>query len=170
MSMNWSELIDAAEEGGGFEPIPAGDYLALVQDAVAAPATTGKPMVKATFRCLEGPFATRLVWNNFVLSKDNPNALKWFFRHMAVFGMDRSFFALNPSMEAVAARMKGQTVIISVTADREYGGQKQNDVKSLRVANVPGTPPVTPPAETPTPAPVPATETAATGTAPAVPF
>lgn len=172
MSMNWSELIDSAEEGGGFDVLPAGDYLAVVQDATAQDASTGKPMVKATFKITEGPYAGRLIWNNFVLTRDNPNALKWFFRHMQAFGLQRDFFAMNPSMSAVAEQLKNKEVVITLTANREYQGQRQNDVKSIRAAGIPNQGP----APTPAPAPAPTNDTPSaeaqtnTGTAPPVPF
>lgn len=152
MSMNWSDLIGSAEEGGGFDVVPAGDYLAKVVEASALDATTGKPMVKAKFQIIEGAFATRLVWNNFVLTKDNPNALKWFFRHMAAFGLDRSFFALNPSMAQVAANIQDKIVIITLKSDRLYQGIPQNDVTAVRPApNVPGRPVSTPTPSAPNP-------------------
>lgn len=178
MSMNWQDLITQAEEGGGFDALPEGPYEAVVSDAVAKNATTGKQMIVATFDITAGPYKGRKVWNNFVISKDNPNALKWFFQHMKALGLGADFFAHNPSLEAVAAQLKGKTCTLQV-AQKTYQGETRNEVKKITSSGgapaSPGgfgtaAPTPTPQAETPTPTPAPTPETPAQGAPPAVPF
>jgi hypothetical protein len=131
VSMNWKDLID---EAGGidFTPVPAGTYNVVADKAEATTASTGKPMVKVVFKIEDGPQAGRLIYNNFVVSSDNPNALKFFFKHMAVFGMSTEFFDMNPSMGQVAGQVQGKRCQVMLDPPREYGGSMQNgNVKAV---------------------------------------
>src|SRR5262245_57177872 len=91
--IDWDTLMGQAAKGGFGEPLPDGDYNVTVQKAQATTASTGSPMIKTTFVVEDGDHAGRKVFNNFVLTMDNPAALSFFFQHMAALGIDRTFFA-----------------------------------------------------------------------------
>lgn len=86
-TMSWDELIK--NSAGSFDPVPNGDYDVLCVEASAAQTQNAKAMVKAKFRIQGGPHDGRHLWNQFVISPENPNALSFFFQHMKVFGIDR---------------------------------------------------------------------------------
>ncbi len=57
----------------GFEPIPAGKYLAVITESEMKPTKKGVGnFLQLTFQILEGEFKGRLVWAR--LNLDNPNA------------------------------------------------------------------------------------------------
>lgn len=179
MSIDWAALAKEAE--AAFSPVPAGDYNALVTEASAVVASTGKPMVKVKFKITDGPHANRVIFNNFVVSADNPTSMGFFFKHMKAFGMDAAFFASQPTMDAIAERMTNQTVTITVNL-RKYQGEDQNGVATVKPAasgpaglpvppapSVPGAVPTPPPGIPGVPVPPAAPPVAAPPTAPAAP-
>lgn len=175
MSMNWQELLDTAAEGGTYEALPEGPYQVQVDSAEAKNASTGKPMIVAKFKVMAGPYAGRLVWNNFVVTSDNANAMSWFFRNMAALGLDKSFFAMNPSLEAVAAALVGKQCEIGVT-QKTYNNEIRNDVKSIKAlaagaasAAAPQQAAPASPSPAPTPEPQPQAQPAEQSPAPAQP-
>lgn len=129
-TMPWSELIKEAEAGGAGEPVPEGPYRCEITKAEAKAASTGKNMIVAGFKILDGPYAGRPLYNNFVLSTGNPNALAWFFKNMASMGLAKDFFAMNPSLESVAAQLIGKRAILSVGV-KTYNNELRNDVKGM---------------------------------------
>ena len=57
----------------GFDPIPAGKYLAVITESEMKPTKSGVgQFLQFTFQILEGEFKGRLVWAR--LNLDNPNA------------------------------------------------------------------------------------------------
>lgn len=128
--VNFADLLNEAGPDGG--EIPDGVYDAQVEQAEAKIASTGKPMVVARFRILTGPHANRVVVNNFVISQGNPNALRFFFQHMAVFGMNRDYFSTpGLQLEQVALNLIGRQA--RLTLGTKDGRQNVN-----RVEPVPG--------------------------------
>ena len=136
---NWLDLMkDSQSAGGGFAPLPEGDYDLKVLEASATTTSTGKPMFKLKNEVQSGPHAKRLVWDNIVVSTDNPTALGFFFRKMKALGLDENFFATGP----------GDGQITSALTGRSFRGKIS-----------PGAPVAAPyaaPAPAPAPAPVPA--------------
>lgn len=136
-SINFADLYDQA--GQGFEPIPDGTYDIEVTKAEAVTSSTGKPMIKVQHKIVGGPHDGRQLFDQFVLSVDNPNALSFFFQHMAAFGLDRPFFAANPPMEQVAATLVGRNAVATV-GTREWQGQDRNEVQGYKPGNNPAAP------------------------------
>jgi hypothetical protein len=131
LSYNWEDLMKQADEAGGFEPLPAGEYGVECIKAVGKTAKSGRDMVTATFKVIGGPNNGRVVTNNYVLVTDKPQALQIFFRNMMVFGMSREFFAAKPSMAAVAAQMVGKKCTLDVTVE-PYGDRETNQVRNTK--------------------------------------
>lgn len=57
----------------GFEPLPEGDYLVRMNRVTFEPCRNGK-MVKAGFQVVNGDYAKRLVFENFLVEHSNPKA------------------------------------------------------------------------------------------------
>lgn len=127
MSVNWQDLIDTAGETGA---LPAGEYDVRVDSAEAGSSSTGKTMFKCKFTVVGGPLAGRPVWNNFVLSPENPNALSFFFQHMGALGLSRDFFASNPTAEATAQALVGRECRLKLS-QREWNGSTRNNVDTV---------------------------------------
>lgn len=159
-SMDWNGLIKQAESAGGGDPIPPADYPVTVASCEAKTTSTGKPMLKVKAKVIGGPYDGRVLWNNITLSVENDNAVAIFMRHMAAFGLDKTYFAQQPSFEQVAQALLNRQALWSVKMG-EYKGQKKNevdDIKPFLGASVvpPTAAPVAPPsAVPPAPAPVP---------------
>ena len=56
-----------------FDPLPAGNYVAIVTDSDIKPTRSGRAL-KLTFRIVEGQFNNRLVWANLNIENASPQA------------------------------------------------------------------------------------------------
>lgn len=128
-SVSWGDLQKAAGEAG-FDPVPAGPYDVIVDSATAKKAGTGKDMITCQFRVQGGPYDGKIIFNQFVLSPENPNALAFFFRHMAAMGLGEAYFASNPQLERVAADLQGRACRITVSV-REWNDTMRNQVDAV---------------------------------------
>lgn len=166
-TVNWQELMGEAQNGTA-GVVPPGEYDVVVAEATAATSQSGKLMFKCKMRVIFGPHTDRMIYNNFVVSPESANALKFFFQHMAIFGLDSNFFAQNPAPEYVAQILLGRQCKLR-TELRQYNGADQVDVKAVMpptpgvVPQAPGAavpqaavPAPAPVAPAPAPAPVPA--------------
>lgn len=131
----WDELMeDAQSAGASFEPLPRGDYDLVITKAEATQAkTSGNTMYKVTCEVESGPHAKRKVFNNFVVTPDNGNALSWFFRNMKTLGLNADFFRQRPSDEQVAQALLGRRFKGTVDI-REWNGEERNELKNLAPA------------------------------------
>lgn len=168
---SWATLAEQAGDVSGFTALPAADYDFVVIEAKATATTKGKTMFKLTNEIISGPYAKRRVWANLVVSPENPVALNIFFRQMAAIGVDKSYFATNPSDSNVAETLVGKTFRGQVVI-KQWQGEDRNEIKSysrLNRTEVSSTPPVPPTAAaSPTSSP-PAPAGVAPAPAPAAP-
>lgn len=169
---SWGDLLnDAGGAGDSYDPIPTGDYDFVISQADATQSQNGKTMYKIRAKVESGPHADRLVFEQFVVSPENPVALSIFFRQMGVLGLGRDFFASDPADHQVAEallgkRFRGQVVI------KTWQGQEKNEIKQFFTAvsgalgngTTPGAAPAVPAAA---PAPAAAAPPAAPAPAPA---
>lgn len=128
MSINFNELITKAGTSD-FALLPDATYDVVIEKAQHVTTSTNKPMIKATGIVQGGPNNGRKLFTQYVLSADNANALKFFFDHMAAYGLDKTFFAGNPSMDLVAQAIIGKSVRFEV-GSKVYQGQDRNEVKN----------------------------------------
>jgi hypothetical protein len=171
-SLNWDSLIaEAGETANSFEPLPKGDYELKVIEAKATTTQTGKTMFKLTTEVQGGPHANRRVWDNLVISPENPKALNMFFMKAGVLGLTREYFKSNPTNAAIEAALMNRAFRGSV-GTRTYNGNISNgiaqyhkDETATAASATPFAPPAAAPAAAPAPAPVAA---AAPAPAPAV--
>lgn len=175
MTVSWDDLIrDAGDAAKTFEPIPEGDYDFEVVDVKAEMTKDGKKKkynMKA--KVVGGAHNGRFVWDNIVLTTDNPNALGFFFRKMASMGLDSEYFRTQrPTDEQIVATMKGRRFRAKI-GHRMYNGEKKTEIKSYfpaasgaaggglppsvqgAVAPPAPAPQAAPPAPAPAPAPAP---------------
>lgn len=136
--VNFNDLLKAADDAG-FSIVPASDYEAEVATAEAKTTSTGKNQIAIRFKILAGPQAGKSVFNNFVISPDNANALGFFFRHMAALGLEREFFAGNPPLNQAAALLVGKRATITVAVE-QWNGADRNRVNGVKKsgAGLPG--------------------------------
>lgn len=129
--INFGQLMEQAS--AGFEPVPDGTYDVEVVKADAVTSSTGKPMIKVQHTIQGGPHNGRKLFDQFVISADNPNALGFFFEHMLAFGLDKTFFASNPGLELVAQTLVGRRARAKV-GTRTWQNREQNDVQGYSPA------------------------------------
>lgn len=130
-SFSFTELMKTANESD-MEALPSttGHFKAI--KATAGKTGTGKDKITVRFQSLEGETKGRSFNNQFVISPDSPNALWFFFQHMAAFGLTRDgFFAGNPSVDKTAKTLINRVVWLEVGDDREWNGRKQNEIKQI---------------------------------------
>jgi hypothetical protein len=148
--LNFKALLQEAKTAS-FEALPKGDYPVTIIAADAITSSTGKPMIKVKAEVMAGHAAAgKKVFNNFVISEENPTALNFFFTHMAILGVPESFFMQVSDLTPVAAALVGRSAIFSLS-QREFpvgSGQMRNQVDGVKpLAGVPGA--VTAPATAP---------------------
>jgi hypothetical protein len=131
--IDFQTAMQRAKQAGGGEPLPDGPYAVVVIEATPSVSSTQKPMIKAKYQVEVGPHAGRKIFDQFVFSADNDNALSFFFQHMGFFGLDEAFFAQSPSWEQVAATLMGRRITVELGM-RMWDGQMRNEVKKYRPA------------------------------------
>jgi hypothetical protein len=156
-SVNWTDLIKEAGETTSYEPLPDGDYELKVTEAKATVTQTGKTMFKITTEVQSGPHAKRRVWDNLVITTDNPKALGMFFMKMSALGLGKEYFTTNPTNAQIEQALFGRS-FRGTLATRTYNGNRSNEIKNyFAIATaVPGSAPVAAAAPAPAPAPAPA--------------
>lgn len=128
-TVNWSDLQKAAGDAG-FEPVPAGTYDVIIKSTKATQSTSGKDMIKVTFKVENGPYSGRQLFNQFVISPDSANALAFFFRHMSALGLKDAYFATGPSLEQVAKELENRRARVKVSIS-QWQGQDRNQVDGV---------------------------------------
>lgn len=172
MTISWDDLIrDAGDAITSFEPLPEADYDVECVDAKAKPTKDGKKkMYEVKMKVLGGAHGGRFIWDNIVLTTDNPNALGFFFKKMGGFGLTPDYFKTQrPSDERIVSDLKGRRARVKV-GHRTWNGEKKNEVKNYypQAAAAAGgpVPPSAPAAAAP---PAPAAPPAAPAAPPAAP-
>lgn len=110
--INFAQLLE--EYKGAGDPPPDGIYDTVCTKAEAKTASTGKPMIVASFRVITGPEANKTITNNFVLSQENPNAFWFFVRHMAVFGIDQAMLGQITDLNQLAPHLVNKQARLTI--------------------------------------------------------
>jgi len=163
-TLNWGDLISEAGDVASYDPLPDGDYDLAVVEAQAKVTQTGKTMFSVKAQVQTGAHAKRLVWDNLVVSTDNPNALGIFFRKMNALGLGRDFFSTNPTNAQIEQALRGRQFRGQV-GSRTWQGQKKNEIKAYYSTVASASAPAPAPAAAPAPAPAPAPVEAASAPA-----
>lgn len=129
-NISWDALVDAAGEAGkAFEPLPDDNYNFVVSEASVGESKTGKKSIGITAIVESGPNAKRKVWNTWYISPENANALAYFFREMAVFGLPLEFWKSGPSDEAIINSLVNKRFVgtLKTVEYPENSGKKRNE-------------------------------------------
>lgn len=120
--VNFAQLL---QEYGGGEPVPDGEYDVVVTSGKYRTSRTNPPkdMVEARCRILSGPYANKVLVNNFTLTPDNPNAMFHWFKNFAALGLGNEYWAALPpdttqALTQVANDLVNRTAHVSVKTDR----------------------------------------------------
>jgi hypothetical protein len=170
-TLNWSDLVnDAGSAATSYEPLPDGDYDLKVLEATTTTSATGKTMFKVKAEVQTGPHAKRLVWDNLVISPENPTALGIFFSKMAALGLPREFFTNNnPTNAQIEAQMTGKFFRATI-GTRVYQGNKSNEIRRYHMTDTSDMGAPTPSAAPPAPPVAAAPPPPPAAPAPASPF
>jgi hypothetical protein len=139
----WNDLLNSSDEGGAsgsYDALPADEYDVVVTDAQAKMSSTGKNMIVVRYRVESGPYKGRSLFNNFVIVPDNANAKTIFFRHMNAMGLNRAYFAQNPTLEQAADALNERECRVKVSV-RQYAGQDRNQVDVVLPSSNPSSSP-----------------------------
>jgi hypothetical protein len=159
-TINWADLVKQAGDAGSstnYEPLPEGDYELKVVDAQATTTSTGKVMFKVTNEVQGGPYNKRRVWDQLVVTTDNPKAMNMFFMKANAMGLGRTFWDANPTNAQVEQALMGRAFRATL-GTRTYNGNVSNEIKKYfpGQAAVAATAASAAPAAAPAPAPAPA--------------
>jgi hypothetical protein len=130
-TINWADLVQQAGDSASstnYEPLPDGDYELKVVQAQATTTSTGKVMFKVTNEVQGGPYAKRRVWDQLVVTTDNPKAMNMFFMKANAMGLGRTFWDANPSNAQVEQALNGRTFRATL-GKRTYNGTESNEIK-----------------------------------------
>lgn len=132
-SINWKDLMESASDSN-YDPLPADQYDVTLSTVELVKSASGKDMFKIRHKVESGPYAGRIVFDQWVISLDNDEkgaqSRSILARKMRAVGIDPAFFASAPSTEAVGKTMIGKRCSIRVSI-REWQGQSRNQVDAI---------------------------------------
>jgi hypothetical protein len=145
-TFSWKNIKRQADDAS--KPVPKDWYDLQVSKADVKQASTGALMISARLTIVSGPYANRVLFTNFVLSLDNPTALAIFFRNLAAFGMDDSFFETLSGAESDDPSVGLQAIANSLVdrmargevSTRTYQGTERNEITQFARAQGTGAP------------------------------
>lgn len=117
----------------------SGDFPVIIVEANAVKSQNDKDMIKYKAKIESGPYAGRAITGNFVISPDSSGAMRMFFLHMAVLGLDENFWAANPNapVEQVAKSLEGRRAIATF-GTRPWQGQDREEIQAWKKPTGPG--------------------------------
>lgn len=170
-TVNFADLVKqagTAATSNNYAPLPDGDYDLKVIEAQATTTSTGKLMFKVTNEVQGGAHDKRRVWDQLVVTQDNPKAMNMFFMKAGAMGLPTSYFEQNPSPAQIEQALLGRS-FRGTLGIRTYNGNQSNEIKRYFPAATAAVaaPVAAPVAAAPAPAPAPAPVAAAPAPAPA---
>lgn len=120
------------EPAVGFDPIPAGKYLAIISDSAMKPTKNGSGQyLELTFQVLEGEFKGRLLWAR--LNLDNPNALTVKIARAELSAICRAVGVMAPKD---SVELHNLPLVIKVSSkQRDDNGELTNVIKGYEKKN-----------------------------------
>jgi hypothetical protein len=127
------EEWDKEAEKSSFNPLPDGEYIAFIYDATAGATSTGKPMIKITFKIKDGEYKNRQIFGNYII-----NAASWWkFRELLIGAqvditevVKKKYQNHYELLAGIKDKLLGQTVKL-ILSTREYNGNVYNDIKKV---------------------------------------
>lgn len=110
-----------------------GDFPVIIVKADAAKSSNDKDMIKFQAKIESGPYAGRPLWGQFTISPESPVAMRIFFTHMAVLGIDAKFWEANPNapMQQVADALLNRRAIATLGV-RQWQGQDREEIQQWK--------------------------------------
>lgn len=137
------------EPGGSFDPIPAGEYDAIIADSELKKTTKGDgEYLKLKLQVLNGQFQNRIVFDN--LNIRNPNEKAQQIARGNLSAICRAVGVLTPK-DSSELHNKPLKIKLAIEKDEKYGDK--NIVKAYKPRNGNGNGSTVPAASSPSPAP-----------------
>lgn len=143
--MNFGDILKKAKEGGGFDLLPDGIYVAKIIESEAKTSNNGKPQIKTRWEVLSGPHAGfKGLWNNFTLTVDNETALRIFYSQLSALGITSEFLDSLGSVDAdtafkhIASALQDKVASIKVKIDTEWNNNKIDRINKAPIEYVAG--------------------------------
>lgn len=115
----------------GFDPIPAGEYTAVVTESEQKPTKKGDGhYLQLTFEIVEGDYAKRRLWAR--LNLDNPNEVAVGIARAELSALCR---AVNVLHVKDTAQLHDLPVLIKVTKKLDAGGEDRNEIRGYKPVN-----------------------------------
>lgn len=127
MEMNWLQMHKDATT------VLEGEFPVVITEATATTSSTSKPMVKIVAVIESGQYAGRKLYSQFVISAESPQAMRMFFAHMSVLGLNEAFWSTNPTTETLAETLKNRRAT-AVVQGREYQGSMREGIEGWKPA------------------------------------
>lgn len=137
MSMTFAEMIAAAQASGSgpMDAPPAGTHNGIIVSANAKRSSGGKVCVGLLIKVEDGANKGNGCWSNQYLSPESATALGIWFRTFEALGIPTAWWAQFADMDQAAAQAAELVVgkqCQFVVAYREWKGEMQADVKSIK--------------------------------------
>lgn len=124
-SINFGDLFKEATT------LVTGEFDGIVSESTLTNSSNGKPMIRVKLQIEGGPNHGKTFFTQFVITVDNPTAMRMFFGNMKAFGLDKAYFETNPAPEQVAAAIQGKRCRFVVDV-RQWQGVDRENVKEVK--------------------------------------
>lgn len=129
---SWANLIKEADVSEN-KVLPAGDYDLELKDVKTKQTKAGDKMYSCRYSVANGPYKGNTVWDNIIIfgAADKQTALRIHLRKLFTLGADGEFLGSEPSDDQIIKKIVGSKVTATLDIS-EFGGQDQNNVKSMK--------------------------------------
>ena len=118
---------NTVEPAADFEPIPAGQYLAVITNAEKKPTKSGTgAYLELTFQVIEGEYKGRLLWAR--LNIENPSAMAVKIALGELSAVCRAVGVLQPKD---SCELHNLPLVISVKQKADSEGELRNEIKGF---------------------------------------
>ena len=129
-----------------FEPVPEGDYLAVITDSEQKPTKAGTGhYLQLTFQVIEGEYEGRMLWTR--LNLDNPNDMAVTIARAELSSICRAVGVMSPND---SVELHNLPLIVKVKCKkRKDTGDITNEIKGYAAKDTPPNKPATAQGDTP---------------------
>lgn len=117
--------VNLNDVGGGFEPIPVGDYTAYLYDAQAKTFNTGSQGYRLTFKIADGQYQGRQVFDNLVLVETAKWKIAQFWK-----AMTNEMGEVEVDTDKIPEFI-GRKIGLKIGVENDNQGNPRNVVKSM---------------------------------------
>lgn len=129
-NVNFGEILSDVSQAPNYSPLPEGDYDLTVMSCDVATTSTGKYMLKLKTQVASGAYERRFLWDNLVISPENPKAMNIFQGKLNAMGFSPEYLRQNnPTLEVIADALVNRNFRAKV-GQSEYQGKMRNELKA----------------------------------------